>query len=130
MPLSPSKRARVEQDVQAAPTEDLLERVTVCGAELEQEALALIEAELRRRGCHEAEIRDHAAATTDVLRCSDGTAVRYSFAHGRLFGPGGRGASSGDSCRRFRGSSTTAASTRGIRSAEPDTKNCLTFSKP
>lgn len=41
---------RVRANARQAPTEDLLERVTVYRSGMEPEAVEIIEAELRRRG--------------------------------------------------------------------------------
>ena len=79
MPLSADERARVEREVRTAATEDLLDRVTAYRAGMEADALALIEEELRRRGCDRATIRDHAAEVGDALRQPDGTALCCSF---------------------------------------------------
>jgi hypothetical protein len=51
---------RVRRNVAAATTEDLLDRATVYAAGMEGEALALIEAELRRRGVTPVQQRAHA----------------------------------------------------------------------
>ena len=56
---------RVRANVQAASTEDLLDRATVYREGMEPEALDLIEAELRRRGVTAA-----AHAIPLVARCS------------------------------------------------------------
>jgi hypothetical protein len=71
---------RVEADVRRASTEDLLDRVTVYRAGMEAEALAIIEAELSRRGVDAADIEAHARSrAADALPLPDGTAVRCTF---------------------------------------------------
>jgi hypothetical protein len=52
---------RVSEDVARAPTEDLLDRITVYREGMEPEALELIEAELRHRGVSLAAIEAHEA---------------------------------------------------------------------
>jgi hypothetical protein len=53
------ERERVRANVQAASTEDLLDRATVFRAGMEPEALLIIDEELHRRGVTAAEIADH-----------------------------------------------------------------------
>jgi hypothetical protein len=50
---------RVRANVQQASTEDLLNRATVYRAGMEEEALVLIDEELRRRGVSAAAVADH-----------------------------------------------------------------------
>lgn len=73
---------RVRTNVRQAETEDLLDRVTVYRAGMEDEALDLIEAELRARGVGAEEVARHAALReqTTVWR-DDGTAAPCTFCH-------------------------------------------------
>src|SRR5262245_42375371 len=52
---------RVSEEVARAPTEDLLDRITVYQDGMEPEALDLIDAELRHRGVTLSEIEAHEA---------------------------------------------------------------------
>jgi hypothetical protein len=71
---------RVRANVQAATTADLLERATAYRAEMEPEALAVIEAELRRRGVGAEEIQAAAERwQRDALPDGQGTARGCSF---------------------------------------------------
>jgi hypothetical protein len=73
---------RVKANVRQATTEDLLDRVTVYRAGMEELALDVIENELRRRGIGGEEITAHEqrrSAETSWL--PDGTAVCCSFCH-------------------------------------------------
>lgn len=70
---------RVLANARQACTEDLLDRVTAYRDGMEPEALAIIEAELARRGVRPAEIDAHAAQMGDVILRSDGIAARCSF---------------------------------------------------
>jgi hypothetical protein len=73
---------RVKRNVQQAPTEDLLDRVTVYRHGMEQAALAIIEEELRARAVSPAEVKAHAERRRAEVRfLSDGTAARCSFCH-------------------------------------------------
>lgn len=53
---------RVAKNAQEAPTEDLLDRVTVYRGNLEPEAVGIIEEELRQRGVSAADVAAHADA--------------------------------------------------------------------
>jgi hypothetical protein len=66
---------RVRQDVAAADTQDLLDRVTAYREGMEPDAIALIEAELRRRGVTPDDIDAHADLCRDVLRGPDGVVL-------------------------------------------------------
>lgn len=73
-------RTQIERNVRDADTEDLLDRVTAYRAGMEPEAVAIIEAELARRGYDHQDINRHAAETcADVVRSPDGWAYRCSF---------------------------------------------------
>jgi hypothetical protein len=75
-------RQRVEANVRQASTEDLLDRVTVFAAGMEEDALEIIEAELRSRGVNRDQIAAHGAERARVIiPLADGTAVRCSFCH-------------------------------------------------
>ena len=73
---------RVKANVRKATTEDLLDRLTVYRAGMEEAALDVIEEELRARHISAEEIRAHAErrrGETSLL--PDGTVVRCSFCH-------------------------------------------------
>src|SRR5438093_11811693 len=71
---------RVRENIRQAETEDLLDRLTVYRAGMEQEALGLIEAELLSRGVTPAQIRNHEERRTmDVLWEEPGLAFRCSL---------------------------------------------------
>jgi hypothetical protein len=71
---------KVMLNARAATTEDLLNRVTVFREQMEPEAVAIFEAELRSRGVTAADVVDHGdkARQGAVLR-ADGTAAECSF---------------------------------------------------
>jgi hypothetical protein len=73
---------RVKANVRTATTEDLLDRVTVYRAGMEESALDVIEDELRTRNIRSGDIQAHAERRrleTQIL--PDGTAVPCSFCH-------------------------------------------------
>ncbi len=71
---------RVLINVRSASTEDLLDRVTVYRAGMEDEALEIIEGELQDRGVYRDQIREHAARRApNILTLPDGTAASCSF---------------------------------------------------
>jgi hypothetical protein len=71
---------RVLINVRKATTEDLLDRVTVYRAGMEDEAIEIIEGELHDRGVYRDAIREHAARRErDVIVLADGTAAMCSF---------------------------------------------------
>ncbi|SRR6266404_6156732 len=73
---------RVKANVRQATTEDLLDRITVYRAGMEESALAVIEAELRTRKISAAEIEAHAEQRRrESSFLADGTAVCCSFCH-------------------------------------------------
>lgn len=73
---------RVKANVRQAATEDLLDRVTVYRAGMEEAALEVIEAELRRRNVRLDEIEAHAEQRSrETNLWPDGTAVCCSFCH-------------------------------------------------
>jgi hypothetical protein len=73
---------RVKANVRQATTEDLLDRITVYRAGMEEPALDVIEEELRARKISVAEIEAHAERRRrDSSFLPDGTAVRCSFCH-------------------------------------------------
>jgi hypothetical protein len=67
---------RLRANVAAADTDDLLDRVTVYRGDMEAEAVAVIEEELRRRGVTAAQQIDHAARYLNVIRDESGLALR------------------------------------------------------
>lgn len=77
---------RVRSNAEKAATEDLLDRVTVFRADMEPAAITILEAELKRRGITEQEIRDHAAQRAGSIVLPDGTTARciHRDAYGRL----------------------------------------------
>src|SRR4051812_8571495 len=72
---------RVRQNVAAATTPDLLDRVTVYRAGMVPEALELIEAELRRRGVSAADLVDYQESRSrePLLVDRDGLVLPCSF---------------------------------------------------
>ncbi|MCI0700710.1 MAG: hypothetical protein L0241_06485 [Planctomycetia bacterium] len=71
---------RVAEYIRAAQTEELLDRVTVYRAGMEEAALDLMEGELDRRGISREQIAEHDAKRREtVLILPDGTAKRCSF---------------------------------------------------
>ncbi len=73
-------RQRVRENVRQADTEDLLDRATVYRADMEPDALDLIEQELSRRGVTAAEIEAHARRRQEAGLCDDGgMPARCSF---------------------------------------------------
>jgi hypothetical protein len=71
---------RVRRNVEAATTEDLLDRATVYAPAMEPEALDLIEAELRQRGVTGEQQRAHAERRKGHLFVrADGTVIACSF---------------------------------------------------
>src|SRR5262249_30712060 len=71
---------KVQESARRASTEDLLNRVTVYRAGMEPEALAIIEAELLRRGVRTCDIEDYErAARESVLEDASGVGLRCSF---------------------------------------------------
>ncbi len=64
---------KVRANVEAATTEDLLDRATVWRYGMEPVALEIIEAELRRRGVNAAELEAHAGSRSgEVLATAGG----------------------------------------------------------
>jgi hypothetical protein len=63
---------RVRENASKAGTEDLLDRVTVYRADMESEALYVIEDELRRRGVTAADIDAHERRRQEAGLCDDG----------------------------------------------------------
>jgi hypothetical protein len=73
-------REKVRENVRQAETEDLLDRVTVYRADMEPDALYVIEEELRRRGVTAADIDAHARRREEAGLCEDGgMSARCSF---------------------------------------------------
>jgi hypothetical protein len=73
---------RVRANVRKATTEDLLDRVTVYRAGMEESALEVIEDELRARNVRGADIQAHAERRRqETQMLPDGTAVPCSFCH-------------------------------------------------
>jgi hypothetical protein len=73
---------RVLVNVRKATTDDLLDRVTAYREEMEPEALAIIEDELRARGVGPEQIEAHRAqCARQAVFLPDGVAARCSFCH-------------------------------------------------
>jgi hypothetical protein len=73
---------RVQRNVQDADTEDLLDRVTVYRAGMEESALAIIEHELYTRGITRVLVEAHAERRRQETQLGpEGTALRCSFCH-------------------------------------------------
>lgn len=73
---------RVKANVRQATTEDLLDRVTVYRAGMEESALEVIEDELRARNIRWADIQAHGERRRQETQLlPDGTAVRCSNCH-------------------------------------------------
>jgi hypothetical protein len=73
-------REKVCENVRKAETEDLLDRVTAYRADMEPDALYVIEEELRRRGVTAADVDAHARRREEAGLCEDaGMAARCSF---------------------------------------------------
>jgi len=73
---------RVKANVRQATTEDLLDRLTVYRAGMEESALEIIEEELRSRNVSAEEIEAHAERRSrESSFLPDGTAIRCSFCH-------------------------------------------------
>jgi hypothetical protein len=71
---------RVLSNIREATTEDLLDRTTVYRPGMEEEALVMIEAELRARGVSRADVEAHAERRgRETLPLPDGTVVRCGF---------------------------------------------------
>jgi hypothetical protein len=71
---------RVLVNVRQATTEDLLDRITVNRAGMEDEAIAVIESELRSRGVSNADIDAHAhRRQQEVVPSAAGTAQTCSY---------------------------------------------------
>lgn len=70
---------RVLLNARRSSTEDLLNRVTVYRAEMEPEAVAIIERELRERGVTAAQITAYRAAHAEVILSASGAAIKCSF---------------------------------------------------
>lgn len=71
---------RVLVNVRQASTEDLLDRITAYRAGMEDEAISIIEAELRSRGVTAAEIAARAEwCERETIRLSDGTSAKCSL---------------------------------------------------
>ena len=72
--LPPLNLDRVRDNVRKAETEDLLDRITLYRPGMEDAALEIIEAELRRREISSETIRQHAERHAHVLRGEHGAA--------------------------------------------------------
>jgi hypothetical protein len=76
-------RERVQKNVKAATTEDLLDRATVYREGMEPEALDIIEAELRSRGVDDSQMETHGERRQGEVRVgAGGFATRCSFCSG------------------------------------------------
>jgi hypothetical protein len=73
--------ASIRDDARRTSTENLLDRVTIYRAEIERDAIGIIESELTARGISSAEVEAHAAMRehADLLRHPDGAVVRCNF---------------------------------------------------
>jgi len=73
---------QVRDNVRKAETEDLLDRLTVYRAEMDEEALGIIEAELLGRGVTEEQVRHHEERRArEVLWEGPGLAYRCTVCH-------------------------------------------------
>ncbi len=72
---------KVRENVRQAATEDLLDRATVYRAEMEDEALGIIERELRDRGVTGDQIAEHERKRSDALVDSHGVALTCHRCH-------------------------------------------------
>jgi hypothetical protein len=73
-------REKVRENARKAETEDLLDRVTVYRADMESDALYVIEEELRQRGVTAADVDAHARRREEAgLREDGGMTARCSF---------------------------------------------------
>ena len=73
---------RVRANIHSADTEDLLDRMTVYRAGMEEDALEMIEEELRARGVTREQIEAHAQERREQIRhLPDGTAQPCSFCY-------------------------------------------------
>jgi hypothetical protein len=72
---------RVRANVQAAGTEDLLDRATVYRSGMEPEALAIIDDELIRRGVTEEELAEHTRRRACSITGPDGLPVKCKVCH-------------------------------------------------
>lgn len=73
---------RVRANARKADTDDLLDRVTVYRAEMEPEALEIIEEELHARKLTDVRIEQHGQRRAgEVLRAEDGQPLRCHFCH-------------------------------------------------
>jgi hypothetical protein len=73
---------RVRVNVKLATTEDLLDRATVYRQGMEDDALVIIEDELRARGLSGSDIAAHAERRAQEIRLlPDGTAISCNFCH-------------------------------------------------
>src|SRR5687767_13412402 len=71
---------RVLANVRKASNDDLIDRITAYRAGMEDEAIAIIEAELRARGVPGEEIAARAEwCERETIRLADGTAAKCSF---------------------------------------------------
>jgi hypothetical protein len=64
-------KQRVRENVTRSDTEDLLDRVTIYRADMEPDALYVIEEELRQRGVTAAEIEAHASRREEAGAVSE-----------------------------------------------------------
>src|SRR5438270_480265 len=70
---------KVRQNAAKATVEDLLDRVTVYRAGMEPEAVAIIEAELLKRGIGPREMDAHAEARKSALLDGSGLALKCAY---------------------------------------------------
>jgi hypothetical protein len=89
--MIPLNLEKVRANVHAAGTEDLLDRVTVYRVGMEEEALRIIESELRERGITPADIDAHARQReAHVLMDEAGVARKCTWCHQPAIGEGWR----------------------------------------
>jgi hypothetical protein len=77
--MLPLHLERVRDNARQAETEDLLDRITVYRAGMEDAALEIIDEELRRREISGEDIRRHEQKRAEVIRDSTGVARGCSY---------------------------------------------------
>lgn len=80
--MPPFDPTRLRANVREATTEDLLDRVTVYRAGMEEDAIPIIERELWQRGLNEAEVEAYEKRRRqETIPLPDGTVVGCSYCH-------------------------------------------------
>lgn len=80
--VPPFDPARLRESIREATTEDLLDRVTVYRAGMEEDAIPIIERELWQRGVNEAELEAHERQRRqETIPLPDGTVVCCSYCY-------------------------------------------------